>query len=172
MAAISRLRRWDFLCLQEVAREGAEVHRRLRGGHLLFAAPCSEGAWSGGIVVHADWLRFVLLPVRAPMLLGGLVFEDLRGGEEVGHRERATSLPDQAYDEAIGDSGLATTHGRRVAQMWGVDAGAGLHTGLGAEPTIGRRIPPPRSSALFEREISLGQPWHSCGMEALDMLSL
>lgn len=58
--AASRVRKWDFVCLQEVAREGDEVHRRLRGGHLLFVAPCCEGAWSVGVVVHREWLKFVV----------------------------------------------------------------------------------------------------------------
>lgn len=73
------------------------------------------------------------------------------------------SLPDEAYEEAILDLDTAMHHGRRVAQFWGVDASTELHSGLDAEPAIGRRISPPSAATLTEREVSLAQTWQSRG---------
>lgn len=149
--AISRMRKWDCFCLQEVAREGEEVHRRQRGGDLLNVAPCSEGAWSVGLVIHRDWLQFVVSFSYVRRCCWAVLRMNTCEGERKmifgsAHLPH-TSLPDEAYEEAILDLDGALSHGRRVVQFWGVDANTELHSGLDAQPAT--YWPPYSSTALI-----------------------
>lgn len=91
VAAISRLRRWDSSCLQEVAREGEEVVGDLEGDTYCMSrlATKAQVGWHRGPCRLAMFC--VILSIRATMLLGGLADGHLRGTEADGRRERALS---------------------------------------------------------------------------------
>lgn len=141
----------------------------------MFIAPAEEGSWSVGIVVHSDLARCIVsFKYKRRVCWITLAFRMSEGTRKMlmgsahlphmGRSEKEFEENISVLDDAMGSAG------KRVAQLWGIDANAEWHSRVEALPSVGNRIPPPTSTAAWEREVHLAEMLQSRGMVALNTL--